>query len=257
MLQGLTILVAEDNPVNLKVIDTTLRRQGATVTLTSNGRELVEALSRRSYDLVLIDLHMPVMDGFEATRHIRRELNSKVPVMALSADALVWETDKCAEAGMNDYLSKPFNPAELFDKILALTGNKTAATYAASAVQPAADPMIDLSYLGELSANDPAYRAEVISIFLRSVPTGLDNLASLVTQPDDFDSVYRQAHQLKSSFSVVRVGDIYEQLLLLEKAAAEQQDIALVQQIFERIRSTFHHALPALQGMSKPQQRPL
>jgi signal transduction histidine kinase/HPt (histidine-containing phosphotransfer) domain-containing protein/ActR/RegA family two-component response regulator len=111
----LSVLVAEDNPVNQQVALGLLRRRGHRVDVVATGRAAVEAVAARSYDVVLMDVHMPEMDGIEATRAIRRlpGEKGKVPIIALSASAMKEETDACMEAGMVGHLPKPIDPVAL------------------------------------------------------------------------------------------------------------------------------------------------
>ena len=114
-MEPLRILVAEDNPVNQQVALGLLRRRGHHVNVVSTGRAAVAAVSAQTYDVVLMDVHMPEMDGIEATREIRRLPGEKgrVPVIALSASAMKEETDDCMEAGMVGHLPKPIDPVAL------------------------------------------------------------------------------------------------------------------------------------------------
>lgn len=107
------ILVAEDNSVNRKVIDARLRNLGYTPILVCNGREAISALQQQDYDLVLMDCHMPVLDGYDATREWRRQEKARTPIVALTAQALASDRSRCLECGMDDYLSKPFKTEEL------------------------------------------------------------------------------------------------------------------------------------------------
>ncbi len=118
LLAGLKILIAEDNLINQKVVVYTLKNQGAEVSVANNGKEAVDILSNDLHHLILMDLQMPEMDGYQATRHIRGTMQSTIPIIAMTADAMKGEADKCIDAGMQDYISKPFEPKELFDKIL-------------------------------------------------------------------------------------------------------------------------------------------
>ncbi|HEY6902604.1 MAG TPA: ATP-binding protein, partial [Puia sp.] len=120
-LRGKRFLVAEDNEVNQQLIDHVLKRGGGEVQLAGNGEEAVGFLqSGERYDLIIMDLQMPVMDGYTATRCIRQELQMPIPIIAMTATALVGEQLRCFEAGMNEYMTKPFEFTELYKRILTL-----------------------------------------------------------------------------------------------------------------------------------------
>lgn len=115
----LDILLAEDNMVNQKVATILLEKAGHRVTAVTNGRYAVEAVAARRFDVVLMDVHMPEMDGFEATRHIRALAGpvAKIPIIAMTANVLAGDEEKCLAGGMNDYVGKPFKPADLMAKL--------------------------------------------------------------------------------------------------------------------------------------------
>jgi two-component system sensor histidine kinase/response regulator len=118
--QRARILLAEDNVVNQRVAAGVLERKGHHVTVVGNGREAVAAMETQSFDLVLIDVQMPDMDGFEATRLIRqreRETGRRTPIVAMTAYAMKGDKERCLEAGMDDYLSKPINSKELLARV--------------------------------------------------------------------------------------------------------------------------------------------
>ncbi len=120
-LSGRRFLVAEDNEVNQQLMDHVLKKAGGQVTIVGNGEEAVIRLrAGEIYDLVIMDLQMPVMDGYAATRCIRQELQLSVPIVAITATALVDEQLRCLEAGMNDYMTKPFEFGELYKRLSAL-----------------------------------------------------------------------------------------------------------------------------------------
>jgi CheY-like chemotaxis protein len=119
-LKGIKVLIVEDNNVNQLIASKFLEKWGAVVSIAENGIEGVEMVNNNHYDIVLMDLQMPEMDGFEATRNIRNTKGSyylDLPILALTAAAMVEVREQVMEAGMNDYISKPFNPNELFSKI--------------------------------------------------------------------------------------------------------------------------------------------
>lgn len=119
--QNIAILLVEDNRVNQMVTQKILTKNGYRVDIANNGREALQALEKKSYHLVLMDILMPVMGGYEATRQIRsgeaHVLDGDVPIIALTASALAEDQTKCLAAGMNDYISKPVKPQELIDKV--------------------------------------------------------------------------------------------------------------------------------------------
>jgi PAS domain S-box-containing protein len=127
-LNGIKILVAEDNKINQRVVLKTLEKWGATVGIAENGRVAIEMLTVNMYDIVLMDIQMPEMDGLEATKYIRSTLlppASNLPIIAITASALRLDYEKCVALGMNEYVPKPFKPDELYDKIVRLLNNPT------------------------------------------------------------------------------------------------------------------------------------
>jgi signal transduction histidine kinase len=116
-LKGSQILLVEDNKVNQFLANALLTSWKANVDISEDGQDAIDKLKEKEYDLVLMDLQMPVLDGFEATQHIREVLKSKVPIIGLSANALNGERERSLERGMDDYVSKPFQPELLYEKI--------------------------------------------------------------------------------------------------------------------------------------------
>ena len=119
-LAGRRILVAEDHPVNRKLVTRLLEKRGLIPVLAANGSEVLEALDSNTFDLILMDVQMPVMDGLQTTVAIReREKGTghRVPILAMTAHAMKQDRDRCLEAGMDAYISKPVNPADLYREI--------------------------------------------------------------------------------------------------------------------------------------------
>ncbi len=121
-LKNLRVLLAEDNLINQQVALRVLSNQGALVDIAKNGREAIDLLKKKHYDIILMDLQMPEMDGYEATKIIRNDMGvtiSNTPIIAMTASALITDKTKCLQAGMNDYIAKPFLAGDLYKKILA------------------------------------------------------------------------------------------------------------------------------------------
>ena len=119
------ILVVEDNTINQKVICRLLEKEGCDVSLAKNGKEAVELVKKNKYDLILMDIQMPVMDGFEATIHIRKaeKRDERIPIVAITANAIQGDLERCIEFGMDDYIVKPIDRKKLI-KILGHANHK-------------------------------------------------------------------------------------------------------------------------------------
>jgi CheY-like chemotaxis protein len=116
------VLLAEDNPVNQRVAVLQLKKLGHQIETASNGREVLTALQRKSYDVIIMDCQMPEMDGYEAARHIREgTIANQIPIIALTANAMQGDREKCIAAGMDDYLSKPMRLPDLQEALARCT----------------------------------------------------------------------------------------------------------------------------------------
>lgn len=115
-LKDISILLVEDNEMNTLLASAILQRTGAGITEAANGMEAIDLLKKRVFDVVLMDLHLPVMNGFDTTRYIREKLKLDVPVIAITANVINGEESKCLEAGMNGFISKPYTEKDLLGK---------------------------------------------------------------------------------------------------------------------------------------------
>ncbi|MNQ78020.1 Signal transduction histidine-protein kinase BarA [compost metagenome] len=123
--KGVRILVVEDNPINQLLVIKLLERRGYDTTVAENGRIALAEYENKDFDIILMDLQMPELDGYETTRIIREMEGEKgtIPIVAMTAHTIKGELEKCANIGMNDYISKPFDSKELYQKIEMLVGS--------------------------------------------------------------------------------------------------------------------------------------
>jgi PAS domain S-box-containing protein len=211
------ILLAEDNPVNKKVAHKILSEAGFTVDSADNGYEALNAAKIKPYDLILMDVQMPVMDGYTATKEIRslKTEVSQIPIIAITAHALTGDKEKCIEAGMNDYISKPIiadQMIRIIDKWVKVVPSFSAP--AAVEAPAAKGEILDLVHLEKMSAGDKEFRDELISTYIEDVNARFDNIASLIFKRD-IDKTINEAHTIKgASYSIgaVRVGDIAKEI---------------------------------------------
>ena len=121
MLSKLKILLVEDNQLNVKLILSLFSESNLNVQVAENGSIGIEKIKEGNFDIVLMDMEMPVMNGYEAATFVRSELKSKIPIIAMTAHAMAGERERCLSLGMNDYISKPINANLLFEKMYELT----------------------------------------------------------------------------------------------------------------------------------------
>src|SRR5206468_6345532 len=145
-VRGARVLLAEDNPINQQIAREILEQAGALVTVADNGRIAIEKLRTGHFDLILMDVQMPEMDGFQATAEIRGDPSFKdFPIIAMTAHAMSGDRDKCLAAGMNDYVTKPIDPAHLILSIARCLGPESTPTPGAPEAGPSELLQKDLS----------------------------------------------------------------------------------------------------------------
>jgi PAS domain S-box-containing protein len=225
----LRILVAEDNEVNTKLALLLLERLGHRADVVGNGREALEALRRERYDVVLMDVEMPEMDGLEASRRIHAEwLNDRRPrIIAMTANAMQGDRETCLAAGMDDYLSKPIRR----DELAAALERAPALGASPSDTEDALDPAA-LEAL-EAATDDPAFVAELVETFRRDAPKLLEAMRSS-PEGGDGETLRRAAHTLKSNartFGAGSLADLCEELEATATAGARDNVTALVHRI--------------------------
>ena len=221
LLHGKKFLVAEDNEVNQKVIRHVLHKAGGQVDIANNGLEAVALLEKdTNYDLIIMDLQMPEMDGYTATKHIRNELNLSIPIVAMTASALKGEKLKCLEIGMNDYLSKPFDFNFLYKRLGILLGQSENSKKITMSNEPSTNQkLFDLSILEEM--DDDEYISEILTVYLKNCPGELAELRRACIAKD-YDSVFKMAHKIKGSTSLLKSDNLLRILGKMEEFAKAQ-----------------------------------
>jgi PAS domain S-box-containing protein len=211
---GLRVLLAEDNFVNQRLIFSVLEKQGHRVTAVVNGAAAVRAVQQEAFDVVLMDVQMPEMDGLEATRSIRaaeKERGGHVPIIAMSAHAINGACEDCLRAGMDEYLSKPIQTQELLRIMTELTTRREELSAA-----PAPERFDPRPLLRRLNDDGELFR-ELIQLFQEDCPRMLDALRAAVDS-ENAESVEQAAHLLKgsvSNFAAVEVMQAAHHLELL------------------------------------------
>jgi CheY-like chemotaxis protein len=253
---GGDILVVEDNLINQQVALGILQIQGYRVTVANNGREALDAYAQGAFDLILMDCQMPEMDGFEATVQIRRREQSsggrRVPIVALTANAMAQDREECLNAGMDDHLAKPFSMQtmqEMLDRWMPQTTPKPLPVAVPAAPEPAdAAEVLDrrvLDQLGALRMNGkPDLLARTIKLYLVESPKLMQKLKQAALA-NDAPQIVRSAHSLKSSSANVGATLLSRYCADLE-TSARRADTEEARNIFAGIESEHARVQSAL-----------
>lgn len=218
---GLRVLIAEDHIINQGLMVRLMGERRIESRVAANGYEAVEMLRNESFDLVFMDIQMPGMDGYTATRIIREELKLSIPVIAMTAHAMEGEKEKCLRLGMDDHIAKPVRESEL-DRILAIytkpaLGNGSPAN---------TFKVIDLDYMREISNGDAVYEKLVTEQFLHLMPRELEALSAAAGKRDP-DEIRRIAHGIKTTISIMGLNALLDEALdILENETISTEAIA-------------------------------
>lgn len=241
-LSKLKVLLVDDNIINQKVAVYELKKWKIRVETANNAQQAFEKLRDDYFNLVLMDISMPGMDGLEATRYIRSNFDGPVktvPIIAMTASALVGEKEKCFAAGMNDYISKPFDPVILFKKIVQWTNTdiKEMPADETLTVLKKQQKLVNLSVIREQAAGDPDYVKDVIRVYLESVPGYLNDFKQSIDR-QQWPEVSRQSHKLKGTVAYFGMDELKEVLANIEimtKGDFNQEDLKTMNQKVERM----------------------
>lgn len=228
------ILVADDNSMNRKLASVLLQQNGLEPLQAESGMQALDLLRKYSFDVILMDIQMPVMDGYETARCIR-EMGLRTPIIAMTAHAFAGEKEKCIAAGMNDYIPKPFNEKILLEKI-ARWQQADAATEA----------LTDLSFLRSQTRDNTAFIAQLTLEFCSQTPEELTRLKKAIDHTL-YEDIYQSAHSLRNAISLFGLERwIGEELISLERQARQQAPADQLHFLFEKINNTCLQAIGEL-----------
>lgn len=229
-MNNIKVLVVEDIALNQLLMRTLLDDFGFECTIAANGRIAIEELENNSFDIILMDLQMPEMNGFEATEYIRNFMNSDIPIIALTADVTTVDLEKCKAVGMNDYVAKPVDEHLLYGKIVGLINKSAAIDDHEMDKIELIDKVkyTDLTYLKHRTKSNPVLIMEMISLYLEQTPPLISTMKQGLREKD-WQLLYSTVHKMIPSFSIMGMN------LEFENMAKEVQEFARTQQQSEGI----------------------
>ncbi len=270
-LRGIRILVAEDNPTNQEIALAILEGAGIVVEIADNGKKAVEAVQKSHFDAVLMDIQMPEMDGYEATRLIRKDSKFRpLPIIALTAHAMKGDEEKCLKAGMNGYVSKPINQDRLFYTIWKSMKRQKKAPYRIDSGSrkvrdititetkdlPERLPGINIQdTLSALNIEESVFK-HILTGFLKNNKESVNKIRDAFNRKD-WESLVQIAHSLKGSAGNIGADDLHKAAWELETAGREGAPIAA---LLEKVETALNQVLESLQlltDISKAESLPV
>ena len=217
--QGRKLLLVEDNEMNRFIAQRSLDYLGFEVMEAENGQVALDILAENSFDIILMDIQMPIMDGVAATKDLRQNLKINTPIIALTANVFKHDIDSYLEAGMNDFITKPFDEIDLYNKIDRLLNAKLEEkqeSNGSSLIETKTEKLYDLSFLDKLGGGQDKFKKEMIEIFVRVIEKETENLKDALERKD-FSKINSIAHKIKPSVDQMGIKTLYENTRALEK----------------------------------------
>ncbi len=241
-LRSKKVLVVDDNEMNRLVASTILSDYHVVVREAKNGVEAIALLQKEKFDLVLMDIQMPIMDGYEATRIIRKQLKSDVVVIALTANAINQEDRRCFEAGMNDFLTKPFEEKQMIQMMTNWIQNKKA-----DGSGIIGGKIYDLSKMYELSRENDGFVQKMVGIFIDQLPPAITEMETAFEQKD-FGKIAGIAHKIKPSFFNLGISSAKQPLLDIEEMSKADTDLPGLEQLILTFKNITEQSITALKA---------
>lgn len=244
-LARLSILLVEDNRLNQKLAEKVLLDFGFDVDIAANGKIAVNKIKKTHYDLVLMDMQMPEMNGYEATTMIREKLQNNTPIIAMTAHAMGSEKERCLALGMNDYISKPFKADDLYNKIATiykqhklLPGVKKRAVTTTNK-----ERVIDLTYLKSITDGNKEFIDNMLELFVEQVPGDLYEITTAIAEKN-YAVIKSIAHKLKSSVPIVGIEkELLPVLVEMEQMADKKTGLPVIKKLFTSLKKVCNDAI--------------
>jgi len=248
-LENKSVLLVEDNEMNRLVATNALLPYLLKVSEAENGEEAISLLKINTYDLILMDIQMPVMDGLQATHIIRNELKITTPIVALTANAFKSEIETCLAAGMNDFVTKPFEEHNLIQVISkALAGQQAMPEQKMPSATKAkqSEKLYSLDQLRTLGRGDPQFVMEMLQLFVETIPPAVASIQNAL-QNGDLDVIRKTAHNIKPNVEIMMIESIVAAMQELSHYPDETLPSAHLRELVNRVCGTLTQLVGEIQ----------
>jgi signal transduction histidine kinase/CheY-like chemotaxis protein len=256
-LKGIHILLVEDDLMNQVLAKNRLAYWNCSIDIVSNGKLALKKVKEKRYDLILMDIQMPEMDGYETTKEIRKLKSpaSKIPIIAMTAHATSEIEEKALNAGMNAYISKPFNPKKLYYKITNTIKNNPA--YLNQKVllkKTKSNELIDITYLKEVCLGDQEMLLFLIQLYIDNLEAFLIACKAGI-EKENFEIIYKAAHKIKPNVIMVGNEELQNKINLIHDLSKEKKELleiskllTITEKIFDEVRAALQHKITTLKS---------
>jgi PAS domain S-box-containing protein len=254
-IKNIKVLAVEDIALNQLLMKTLLDDYGFEHDIASNGKIAIEKLQNREYDIILMDLQMPELNGFETTEYIRNKMKSNIPIIALTADVTTADLQKCTAVGMNDYISKPVDEKKLYIKIVDLYKKSKELDVpgikvnndSQAIVPKSTSSCIDLTYLNTRTKSNRKLMMEMIGLYLEQTPPLVIKLKQSADEKD-WEVLYATVHKMIPSFSIIGMNKGYENMAKkIQEYASRKEHLDKVQKMVVELDSICSQACKELE----------
>jgi PAS domain S-box-containing protein len=253
VIKELNVLLVEDNILNQVLAQKVLSDWGWKTDVADNGLIAVEKIEKQNFDLVLMDIQLPEMDGYEATHHIREKLlppKSTIPIIAMTAHAISGEEEKCIKAGMNGYISKPFNTHKLYQKIISVLNMKGNGTHTNNEEQNTMNnnnshKHTDLTYLRKLANGSDEFITQMLTLFIEQTPDAVGRMEKHL-QEHNWELLGKVAHKMKPSIMFVGLKELEKDVKAVEEYASGETNTDELPVMISHIKAVCNEAIVEL-----------
>lgn len=249
-IKNASVLLVEDNDINRLYAGSILKMWGCHFETAENGVVALEKVRNNSFDVILMDIQMPVMDGFETTKAIRNgdPKKSKIPIIALTANATQKDFEKCIAMGMNDCITKPFTQDDLFKTLTKYLGKRLTNRQKSISDQPfeaTNTSAIDLTYLKKVSNNNQEFIQEIINTFLETVPKTIEDINMLVEEKN-WVQLGKVIHKIKPTITLMGMHQLKVKLPQLELETKDTSNESLITSLSKEVNFHLSRAIDYL-----------
>jgi PAS domain S-box-containing protein len=243
------LLIVDDNEANRLVASTILEGYGVLTTEAEDGQIAIKKFSDDSFDLILMDIQMPKLNGYEATKVIREKLKSKVPIIAVTANVIKGEYEKCLQAGMNGYLSKPFTEDQLLKIICEWIDKKCDPV---NSIIETADqrPLYNLTKLERIAKGNQEFINKMMKLFIDQMPNSVSEIQTAY-KVGDFEKVKKMAHKIKPTIDIMEIVTLKDDIRDIEKNAEIYQSSEKLENLISQLDEVIGEVVDSLQQLSK------